>query len=114
MKTSRLILLDLGFYILGILLLISTNPQHIPIIILILPFVIFFAAFTLSILLIMKYLDNGKSFVVSQRRLLSAGLIASLPIISLVLTSIGQFSLRSFITLLILFGIAGFYINRLS
>lgn len=114
MKTSRMILIDFGFYILGLLLLISTNSQHIPLIILVLPFVIFFAAFTLSILLIMKYVDNGKSFIISQRRLLSAGLIASLPIITLVLTSIGQFSFRSFITLLILFGIASFYINRLS
>ncbi len=114
MKTSRMIILDLSCYLLGVILLLATNTQHIPLVILVLPFVIFYVAFTLTVLLIMHYLDNSKVFIFNRKRLLSAGLIASLPIISLVLTSIGQFSYRSFITLLVIFGIAGFYINRSS
>ena len=112
MKTSRIILLDLSFYAFGIVLLISTNSQHIPIVILVLPFAIFLAAFTLTVLMVMKYISNEKKYVITKKRLLSASLIACLPVLSLVLTSIGQFSLRSFITLLILFGIASFYVNR--
>jgi hypothetical protein len=112
MKTSRMILLDLSFYAFGVLLLISTNSQHIPLVILMLPFAIFLAALTLTILLVMKYISNDKKYVITRKRLFSAGLIACLPVLSLVLTSIGQFSLRSLITLLILFGIASFYVNR--
>ena len=112
MKTSRIVLFNLIFYFIGVLLLTTTSSQHIPIVILVLPFVIFFAAFTLSVMLIMKYLNNEKTFVFTRKRLLRAGLVASLPIISLVLTSIGQFSYFSFITLLILFAVASFYVNR--
>ena len=67
MKTSRMILLDLSFYAIGVLFLISTNSQHIPIVILILPFAIFLAALTLTVLLIMKYISNGKTFNITQQ-----------------------------------------------
>lgn len=92
-----------------LLFMVSTEPNRLPPVLLILPFVLMFAVLTLSIVGILRWqgLAPGKS--------LRLGLIgASLPILVLVLQSFGQLTLRDLLTILALFAITQFYLSRIT
>jgi|SRR5665213_356204 len=97
---------------LGLIALLSfTNPQRMPLTVLILPFILVFLILWISISTVLRYFSTKLS-VKKQRTLVS--LLAAFPLFCLLLQSIGQFSIRDFITLTAFFIVLWFYINRTS
>jgi len=88
------------------LLLITTQPEQLPSIVLILPFFLIFVIAFLGI----KVLFRDKSSRISSSALLLAGLV----VIFLALQSLGQLTPRDMIMLIVLFVTAYFYISRRS
>ncbi len=113
MKYTRSIILAVILYLVGISFLFLTNPQHLALVGLVLPFIIFFAAFFISFKLLLRRMSTRKeqSRPITKQNLLAA-LLAGLPVLCLLLGSIGQFSFRDFVTLIILFAMLGFYVKH--
>lgn len=92
-----------------LLLLLTTDPQKIPSIVLVVPFVLLFIA-----------LASGLTFVLglfgmSLRTRLRFGLLAgAVPIVLLVLQSLGQLTLRDVLVISAFFVVAYFYMSRLG
>jgi len=92
-----------------LLLMISTRPTHLPTIMLVTPFILLSTATALTFVRIFRW--QGMAFAKSVRM----GLIAtSLPMLVLVLQSLGQLTIRDLGTILAIFAIAYFYLSRLS
>jgi hypothetical protein len=91
------------------LLLVSTEPSKLPSILLILPFLLIFVVLVLLIVgaLRWKGLPNARSI-----RLALLG--ATLPMLALVLQSLGQLTVRDLITIIVLFAITYFYLSRIT
>ena len=102
-----------GLCIFGIILLFITNPRHVPVYFLIVPFIIFFAVLLLSAKKILPRV-NGYQIMPKRSKAIIRGLIASYPVISLLLMSLGQLSLRDFLILTVLFLALGIYTRRVS
>lgn len=103
----------------GVLLVLTTTPQHLPLVVWILPFVVLFVdIYVLAYLLLRRYPHLGKNKVrpqdVGSMRRFQALLIASGVILCLLLESIGQFSLRDLVIIAVLFGILWMYVARSS
>lgn len=94
--------------------LVFTNPQNLPLILLILPLLLFFVALFLTVRSILAHLDGGINRANARYRTVLAATISAFPVMCLLLQSIGQFSARDFVTISILFGILIFYINRMK
>jgi hypothetical protein len=92
-----------------LLLLLTTDPQKLPSIALVVPFVLLFIS-----------LASGFGFLVglfgvSKKSRLRFGLLAgAVPVILLVLGSLGQLTLRDVLVILALFVVAYFYMSRLG
>jgi hypothetical protein len=92
-----------------LLLMISTQPGRLPAFMLVVPFVLICTALALTFVRIFRW--QGMAFGKSLR----LGLIAtSLPMLVLVLQSLGQLTIRDLGTILAIFAIAYFYLSRLS
>ncbi|HSX35051.1 MAG TPA: hypothetical protein VLF62_05405 [Candidatus Saccharimonadales bacterium] len=92
-----------------LLLMITTQPERLPPFILVVPFILLCTALAIIFVRIFRWqgMPPGKS--------LRLGLIAtSLPMLVLVLQSLGQLTIRDLGTILALFAIAYFYLSRLS
>lgn len=90
-------------------MLLLTDPQELPSIALIVPFALLF------ITLAAGTLFGLGAYGVSGRRKFRIGLIASaIPVALLVLQSLGQLTLLDALVILAVFGIAYFYVSRLS
>lgn len=105
-------------YAVGIIYLLTTDPQKLPSFLLILPFLILFVAIYLTIVELFRLLrrdENQKvvGFSVSKPRRIAA-LIAALPTLLLILQSIGQLTVRDTLTTLAIFVIGYFYLVRFS
>ncbi len=91
-------------------LLLSTEPTKLPSAVLILPFFLMFVVLALSIALAIGWRHGGMSL-----KSLRAGFVgAILPILLLVLQSVGQLTLRDALTLFALFGITHFYMSKVN
>ena len=92
-----------------LLLMISTQPGRLPSIMLILPFLLVFVVLVLLCIRVFRWqgLPQGKSI-----RLGFIG--ATLPVLLLVLQSLGQLTIRDFLTILALFVITYFYLSRVT
>lgn len=101
--TNSIRLLILAVVGLGILLM-TTQPNQLPSIVLILPFLLIL----LIVFLGVRLLFGGKSGRISGSALLIAGLV----VIFLALQSLGQLTPRDMIMLSILFATAYFYMYR--
>lgn len=113
MNCLRKYWLIIALYVAGILMLLLTEPNNLPISLLLLPFMIFFLAFTLSLRSLMYYF--GKKTAVAQRKYsLLAAALAAFPILCLLLQSTDKLSLRDFITGLVMLIILWFYVGRLA
>jgi hypothetical protein len=99
-----------GLCLLAILVLfMATDPNRVPSFILVLPFLLMF---TLLLSLGMLLLEK-RGF--STRRSLKIGMLcAAIPIVLLVLQSIGQLTLRDVLAIGALFVVSYFYMTRLS
>jgi len=95
--------------ILGCILLFTTNPQKMPLPVLIIPFILIFILLWLVLRIVLRYF-----YATTPKRKLSifAGLLSAFPVVCLLLQSVGQFSARDFITLAALFIVLWFYLNR--
>jgi hypothetical protein len=104
---KRFVLYMIGMLLLLVAVLCGTDPRRMPSFMLIVPFVGLF-----------MLLIGGISFVLRRRGLSRsksirmASFLAGLPIILLVLQSIGQLTPRDVITILALFVISYFYVSR--
>ncbi len=94
-----------------LVLFLSTNPQKMPLLVLIFPFV---AIFLLAWALMSSLLRYFNGSLPTTKRRSRAAIIAAFPLSCLLLQSVGQFSLRDFVTITLLFAVAWFYLNRTS
>jgi len=97
-----------------LLIILSTNPQSSPVVVLIIPFILLYILF-FSIVsgLLRKNIRTLQDKHSRARRSLAA-VIAALPVILLALQSIGQLTIRDAVTLLIMAVVLGFYVTRIS
>ena len=100
-------------YVIGFSILLITNPWKLPLIVLIIPFIIFFLALYLTVKIFIAIFGTDTDRL-NKKSSIQAAIIASFPIICLLLLSIGQFSLRVFITFFLLYLVLWFYGNRFS
>lgn len=100
-------------YLIGFSILLTTNPQNLPLVVLIIPFVILFLALFFTFKIFMKVFASNTDKL-NKKRSTQAAIMAGFPVICLLLLSIGEFSLRVFVTLLLLFLVLWFYGNRFS
>jgi len=92
------------------LLLVLTQPSRLPSVVLIIPYFLMFAVLALSIALIVS-IHRGSM----TGRALRAGCVsATLPMLLLVLQSVGQLTWRDTLTLFALFGITYFYMSKIN
>lgn len=99
----------MGLVILGCLLLLTTNPERMPLPVLILPFIIIFILLWLILRIVLRYFYPG---LTKSKMRVFAALLAAFPVVCLLLQSVGQFSSRDFITLSALIVVLWFYLNR--
>lgn len=109
-KVRSLVLLVI-VYIALLAMVFMTNPRKLPIIILIVPFILVFAAVFLSVnLAVRRFFPR----VVRPRRLFIAGCSAGLPTLLLILSSINQLTWRDAFLLIVLAVFLLFYSSRLE
>lgn len=92
-----------------LLMFFAVDPGGVPAFILILPFILLFTLLFAALVFLFD-----KKGTVRARGLRLAALCASLPILLLVLQSIGQLTLRDVLTVAVLFGLSFFYILRVT
>jgi hypothetical protein len=105
-------------YAAGILFLLFTNPKSMPSLFLIVPFILFFIANYLLVVVLLGLFDGD---IPSERKKSSkthprlvAALISGFPTLLFILQSIGQLTARDTITTLVIFLLAYFYVARIS
>lgn len=92
-----------------LLFLLGTDPQQLPSVLLTAPFVLLFivtaslASFALGSLQISR-----------QKKTKLVVVVATVPVLLLVLQSLGQLTVRDVLAVTVLFGVAYFYISRFS
>ena len=92
-----------------LLLLLSTDPQGLPSVVLVAPFILLFIAVSAAV---SHALNTYGLF--KQKRLRIGLVSAAIPVLLLVLQSLGQLTLRDTLAIFALFGVAYFYISRLG
>ncbi len=90
-----------------LLFLLSTNPQNLPSILLVVPFIVLFV-----IILALVIGASGIYGGSTPGRLRVGVLAASAPVILLVLQSLGQLTVRDTLAVFVLFGVAYLYMSR--
>lgn len=98
----------IGLYALGPLFFSLTDPNNLPLPLLILPFLWLFAALFVSVLVVLKYKTSAS---VKQSRII-ASLFASLVVLLCVFQSIHQLSIRDVAISVAIIGIAALYLLR--
>jgi hypothetical protein len=92
-----------------LLILLSTDPQKLPSVTLILPFILLFIALTSVMSFIMGVYGMSRRI-----RLKICFVGASTPVLLLVLQSLGQLTMRDTLVIFALFGVTYFYMSRLG
>ncbi len=92
-----------------ILLTTTTNPAKAPAFLLMMPFVAIFIVLLVAALYVFERRGWPKG-----RRIRGAILAAGIPVVLLVMQSIGQLTVRDLLTLGAIFGVLYFYLSRLS
>jgi hypothetical protein len=92
------------------LLLCTTQPERLPSAVLIAPFALLFVMLALIVALAIGWRHGG----ISSKSIRAGCISAVLPILLLVLQSVGQLTLRDALTLFALFGIAYFYMSKVN
>jgi hypothetical protein len=105
-RSTKLIAACMGILL---LLIISTEPSRLPSALLVLPFLLILGLILLIFVTVLRW--RGLPMAKSMR----LGLIAaSLPMLILVLQSLGQLTLRDLLTIVALFAITYFYLSRVT
>jgi len=108
MKRKHVIAVLTGSSLLFTIMLTATNPTKLSSLALIVPFFLLFLILWCASFLLLRASNLGRN------RSLRLGIVLSgLPIGLLLLQSIGQLTIRDVITILVFFGVAYFYIDRI-
>lgn len=91
-------------------LVFTTQPTRLPSVMLIVPFLLIFVVLSLTIALAIGWRHGG----VGLKAIRAGCLGAALPVLLLVLQSVGQLTVRDSLTLCVLFGIIYFYMSKMS
>lgn len=87
--------------------LLATDPQRLPSVLLIVPFILLFIIIACGVALI-----PGLRGLPSSRMVKVGGTVAAVPVLLLVLQSLGQLTVRDVLAVVVLFGVAYFYMSR--
>jgi len=99
----------IGGSILALLVIFSsTRPDKMPSLMLIIPFLLMFLALWLILSVVIALISSRSPRKIAR----SAAFIAGLPILLLVLQSIGQLTLRDVMIIIALFAVSYFYVAR--
>jgi hypothetical protein len=113
-KKFRTTLLLVLLYVSLPVFLVSTNPQRLPIILLILPVVLLFIIlYTTVYLLLTRKVKLAKS-ISKTRLIVIAGLTAIVPVLMLVLASIRQFTLKDILLTIALLVCVSWYLLKVD
>jgi hypothetical protein len=92
-----------------LLILLTTDPRQIPSVVLVAPFLLIFVIVTATVAHLLGL------YSLFERRRVRVGIVcAAIPVLLLVLQSLGQLTLRDTLALFALFAVAYFYISRLG
>lgn len=95
--------------------MLVTNPHNLPVLLLMVPFVLFFFGILLAVFRLSFVFVRGPMQVSARsKRLIYSFLIAGYPVALLLLQSIGQLTLRDVITLTLLCAVFALYVTRNS
>ena len=103
-----------GTFIFVLIFLLTTNPQNLSPIFLIVPFILLFLLLFMAIIYVAMTAVKLGHLPPTNKNLLFAGLLAGYPVMLLLLQSIGQLSARDVITLTLLLIISSFYVKKTS
>jgi hypothetical protein len=103
------ILLLVLFYIFGPLFLAYTNPQQLPLPLILVPFIWLFVAIFIAVNGLIKWRFSD---LVHKRRTVIAGVCAALPVLLVVFESIHQLTIKDILIVVALVAITSFYILR--
>ena len=106
-KTVKLIILSLGILL---ALMVTTQPTKLPSAMLIVPFLLMYVALSLVLALLLAW----RSRALTSKHVRKGLLGAALPMLLLVLQSLGQLTVRDVMIIFLLFGVGYFYISRLN
>src|SRR5215216_2271305 len=90
-----------------LLLFLVTDPNRVPSFILILPFLLLFVALLLLVSALLRWQGMSKT-----RSIRLAVVFSAIPLILLVLQSIGQLTVRDVLTMAVLFTLSYFYVSQ--
>jgi hypothetical protein len=107
----RKIILVLSLYIIFFGFLSLTQPQHVPLIVLVAPFIIMTIAFYLSVCVLLTWLMPG--IALSKRRFFSSS-VAGFCVFMVVLSSVNQLTARDFLLMALLSVCLLLYIGRVN
>jgi len=88
-------------------LLFGTDPNRIPSFMLVLPFLLLFICLLVAATLLLEKWGLGR-----RKSLQIAALCSSIPLLLIVLQSIGQLTVRDVLVLSVLFAVSYFYLSR--
>jgi peptidoglycan/LPS O-acetylase OafA/YrhL len=114
MKRTRKYLGIIVLYLISLGLLLFTNPQHTRPVFLIVPLLIFFAAIFLTLMTMLSGFARRRGRRPSRNSVIAAAIITALPVILILLQSIGQLSTRDVITLVLIILILGIYVSKIG
>jgi hypothetical protein len=90
-----------------LLIFVTTNPNTLPSYFLVIPFLLLFTGLSLGLASLLHWLGMP-----TNRSLKLGVFYASLPVILIILQSIGQLTIQDVITIVIIFSISYFYISH--
>ncbi len=110
MNTALKFKLIIGSLCILIVMLCTTQPNRLPSFVLVVPFVFIFCALWLAIAAVLSWFYDRSA----TKNLRAAALAAVLPMLLLILQSIGQLTVRDVLIIIALFGLAYFYMARMG
>jgi hypothetical protein len=116
MNALQRLIRSCALYFVLVIFLFTTNPNSMPSIFLIVPFVLLFIANFLMTLLILGLLRSNNNYAATRftRPRVMAVLIGGFPVLLLVLQSIGQLTVRDTAIACIILVLTYFYVMRTS
>jgi hypothetical protein len=105
-------------YVSIVIFLTATNPNKLPSVILVVPFMFFFLAFYASVMVVLASVrDRRRQTIIGMQVLrpkIVACLVAGFPVLLMVLQSIGQLTVKDVIMTAIICMISYFYVAKFS
>ena len=112
-KLTRSQLAAIFLYSICLIILVTTNPQNLPVAVLLAPLALLFLALLLTVRWAVFKVGDSRNSKLSKKRLNSlAVMVAGFPFLCILLQSIGQFSVRDLAMLVVFFGVLWFYLAR--